>query len=156
MLDQAEITQRLAFHEGIELQPYRDTLGKLTIGIGRCIETNPFSSEELKVIGDWKNGITKNAAFFLLRNDIKKVEKECQTKIRFWEKLDSERQYALIDMTFQLGICGVLRFKKMLYHLGLGNYNQAAEECLDSKYAIQTPARAHRISETIKTGRFII
>ena len=62
--------RRLEFHEGCWLMPYRCTAGKLTIGVGRCIDTNPFTEEELKAVGDWKHGITRNAALMLLRNDI--------------------------------------------------------------------------------------
>ena len=51
--------RRLEFHEGCRLMPYRCTAGKLTIGVGRCIDTNPFTEEELKAVGDWKHGITQ-------------------------------------------------------------------------------------------------
>jgi lysozyme len=120
------------------------------------LETNPLTSEELKVCGDYKHGITKNAAFYLLRNDIHRVVEECKKKISFWSQLDNERQYALIDMVFQLGLGGVLKFRNMLKSMGVGNYKEAAEHCLDSKYAKQTPNRAKRIAKTIECGRFEI
>ena len=55
-LTNAEIVNRLEFHEGLRLEPYRCTRGKLTIGIGRNTEDNPFTAEELRVVGDWKQG----------------------------------------------------------------------------------------------------
>ena len=155
MLDISEIINRLKRHEGLRLQPYFCSKGKLTIGIGRCIDTNPFTVAELKVIGDWRRGITREMAYYLLRNDIKRVIKECKNSIPFFDKLDDERQYALIDMTFQLGIYGVTRFKKMLSALAVGNYKEAARQCLDSKYARDdTPSRAKRIANIIETGRW--
>jgi lysozyme len=156
MLSNDEIIQRLVFHEGCVLKPYRCSRGYLTIGVGRNLETNPLTSEELKVCGDYKHGITKNAAFYLLRNDIHRVVEECKKKISFWSQLDNERQYALIDMVFQLGLGGVLKFRNMLKSMGVGNYKEAAEHCLDSKYAKQTPNRAKRIAKTIECGRFEI
>ena len=57
-------------------------------------------------------------------------------------------------MAFNLGIKGLLQFSKMLKALGIGYYDKAAEECLNSRYAKQTGKRARRIAETIKTGRF--
>lgn len=157
MLSNEEIIQRLVFHEGCKLMPYRCSRGYLTIGVGRNLETNPLTNEELKVCGDYNHGITKNAAFYLLRNDIARVVDECKKKISFWSQLDNERQYALIDMDFQLGIGGLLGFKKMLKAMGLGNFKEAAEHCLDSKYArSDTPTRAKRIAKTIETGRFEI
>jgi lysozyme len=156
MLGQQEIIQRLVLHEGCMLVPYKCPAGFLTIGVGRNIEKNPLTSEEKKVCGDYMNGITKNAAFYLLRNDIEKVCKDLMKNIPWWKNLDNERQYALLDMCFQLGINGLLRFRKMLSAMGVGNWQQAAEECLNSNYARQTPKRAKRIAETIRTGRFII
>lgn len=50
MAEQYEI-DRLIFHEGLKLKPYKCTAGKWTIGVGRCYETNPFTAEELKATG---------------------------------------------------------------------------------------------------------
>lgn len=155
MLSLDEVVQRFVLHEGVRLKPYKDTKGKLTIGVGRCIDTNPFTCEELKAVGDWEKGITKNAAFFLLRNDIKRVSKECKNNIPFYEELNDDRRYALLDMCFQLGIGGLLGFKKMLAAMGVGNWVEAKKQCLDSKYAREdSPKRAERIANTIETGRF--
>ena len=156
MLDDNETVQRLVLHEGCRLQPYRCSEGYLTIGVGRNLETNPLTAEEKRVCGDYKSGITKNAAFFLLRNDIKRVKQECSEQIPFWDTLDDERQYALLDMAFNLGISGLLKFKKMLSYMGVGNYRQAAIECLASKYAKDVSQRAERIAKCIETGRFVI
>lgn len=154
MINMNELIQRFVLHEGCELKPYRCSAGYLTIGIGRNLETNPLTLEEQKVVGNWQSGITKNAAFFLLKNDIARAMNDCKTQIPFWQKLDHERQYALLDMTFNLGIKGVLNFKKMLGAMGCGDWEKAAKECLNSKYATQTGQRAKRIAEIIRTGRF--
>lgn len=156
MLSNDEIIQRLVLHEGVSLTVYVCPAGYPTIGVGRNLKTNPLTQEEIKVCGDYMHGITKNAAFYLLRNDIDRVTKECKKKIPFWKQLDDERKYALLDMSFQLGIGGVLKFKKMLAAMGVGNWIEAAKQCLDSKYAVQTPARAKRIAKTIETGRFVV
>ena len=151
MVEQYEI-DRLIKHEGLKLSPYKCTAGKLTIGVGRCVETNPFTTEELKAIGDWQHGITKNAAIMLLKNDIEKCKMQLTSKIPFYCGLDKERQYALLDMCFQMGINGLLKFKNMLKALKNREYNRAAYECLNSSYAEQTPNRAKRIANLIKTG----
>ena len=154
MIDETELIQRFILHENCELMPYKCPSGYLTLGIGRNLEANPLTVEERKVCGDWRHGITKNAAFYLLRNDIKRVQRECQNNIPFFDKLDNERQYALLDMAFNLGITGLLKFKLMLEAIGVRNFNKAAEECLNSRYAKQTGKRAKRIAETIKTGKW--
>lgn len=156
MIDMNEKIQRLVMHEGMRLKPYYCTKGKQTIGVGRNLDDNPLTEEEKRVCGDWEKGITKNAAFYLLRHDIERVEKECKKKIAFYELLDDERQYALLDMAFNLGIAGVLKFKKMLMAMACGYFEDAAKECLDSKYAKEVGQRAKRIAETIRTGKFRI
>lgn len=156
MIDMNETVQRFVLHEGCVLMPYKCPAGYLTIGVGRNLETNPLTAEEKEAAGDWRHGITKNAAYFLLRNDISRVWNECKKQIPFWYKLDDERQYALLDMAFNLGIKSLLRFQKMLSAMGVGNWEQAAAECLNSRYAKQTGKRAKRIAETIRTGKFVI
>ena len=156
MLSKDEIVQRLVLHEGVSLKCYICPAGYPTIGVGRNLKTNPLTDEEVRVCGDYMHGITKNAAFYLLRNDIDRVIGECEKKIPFWAQLDNERKYALIDLVFQLGVGGVLKFKKMLAAMGVGNWKEASVQCLDSKYAQQTPTRAKRIARTIETGRFVI
>lgn len=157
MIDLSTAIQRLAFHEGCSLMPYQDHLGYWTIGIGRCYEKNPITPDEEKVIGScWKQGITKNGAYYLLRNDIKKTIRELRQKVPFFNELSDERQYALLDMGFQLGVDGLLLFRKMMSALGVGNWEEAKRQCLDSKYARQTPKRANRIANCLASGRFII
>ena len=154
MIDMNEVIQRLSMHEGIRLFPYKCSKGYLTIGIGRNLESNPLTDEEKKICGNWQRGITKEAAFILLRHDIKRVLNECKTHISFWFTLDDERQYALLDMAFNMGISKLLQFKKMLTALGVGNYNEAAQECLNSKYAQEVGLRSQRIANVLKTGKF--
>ena len=120
MIDMNEKIQRLVMHEGIRLKPYYCTRGKQTIGVGRNLDDNPLTEEEKRVCGDWEKVITKQAAFYLLRHDIEKTEKECKSKIAIYEALDDERQYALLDMAFNMGVAGVLKFKKMLMAMACG------------------------------------
>ena len=143
--------QRLEFHEGCRLSCYLCTKGKKTIGIGHNIEARDFTPQELKAIGDWKKGITKNMAYMILRNDIDICLKDLKT-LGFWYYLDNERQYALLDMCFQLGWGGLCKFRKMLEAIRTKNYTEAYKQCLDSDYARQTPNRARRIANLIKTG----
>lgn len=153
-LDTNELIQRFVLHEGCMLTPYICPAGYLTIGVGHNLDTNPLTADEKRVCGDYLNGITKNAAFYILRNDLERCEKECRDHIPFYLKLDAERKYALLDMNFNMGWKRLLGFKKMLTAMGIGNWEEAAKECLDSKYARQTGKRAKRIAETIRTGVF--
>lgn len=160
MISVSEIKQRLYVHEGFRSKPYRCTANKLTIGIGRNIEDRPFTEEELRLVDKdyMTKGITKAQAFAILARDVMQFDFELRQNIPFYEKLDDERQYALLDMAFNMGIGnskkGLLSFKNMLNYMGTGFYKQAAAECLNSKYGRELPVRAGRIARAIETGVF--
>ena len=160
MLSLDEIKQRLVVHEGFRSKPYRCTANKLTIGIGRNIEDRPFTEDELQLVDKdyMTKGITKAQAYAILARDVMQFDFELRQNIQFYERLDDERQYALLDMAFNMGIGnskkGLLSFKKMLSYMGTGFYKQAAAECLNSKYGRELPTRAGRIARTIETGVF--
>ena len=155
-MEQSKILERIKFHEGLKLMPYRDSLGKLTIGIGRCIDTKPFTPEELRFVGDWKHGITFVAAYQLCRNDIAECQQQLSTLGFWYHNLDDERKYALLDMCFQLGFKGLCNFKKMIKNIQNRDWQGVYYECLNSKYAKDTPTRAKRIALLLKTGRWYL
>ena len=156
MLDMAEMITRLKMHEGCSLKPYKCPAGKLTIGIGRNVEDNPLTAEELRVVGDWKHGITREAAHYLCRNDIERCIADLKKHLKWFDGLDKERKYAMIDLCFNMGINKLLTFKKTLASIACGNYRKAAEQLLQSKYASQVGKRAKRIAILIETGRWEI
>ena len=147
-----EWVKRLIFHEGMSLMPYYCPAGKLTIGVGRNLEDNPLTEEEKRALGDYMHGITENGAKMLLRNDIVACYAVLKKSVKMFDKLSADRQYALLDMCFQLGWKGLKKFKRMLKEIERENFDMAAFECLTSAYARQTPKRARRIARTIKFG----
>lgn len=156
MISTREAMDRLVLHEGLVLKPYRCPAGYLTIGVGRNLDTNPLTPEESRACGDYKHGITKNAAMLLLKNDIERLSETLGKKVLFWPYLSDERQYALLDMAFNLGINGLFQFKKMLGCMSVADFKGAAKECLDSKYAKDVGQRAKRISTLIETGKWVL
>lgn len=128
---------QLAAHEGLRLRPYRDTVGKLTIGFGRNLDDV---------------GISKAEARHLLANDIAKVERELAASIPWWRDLSFNRQLVLADMAFNLGIAGLLKFKQTLGAVETGDYIGAAEGMLNSKWAQQVGGRAIRLARMMAEG----
>lgn len=147
-----EWCNRLIAHEGMCLTPYYCPAGKLTIGVGRNLEDNPLSSDEKRALGDYMHGITENGAKMLLRNDINRCYEACTHMVKNFSSLCPDRQYALVDMCFQLGPKGLKKFKYMLSAIEKENFEMAAFECLTSLYARQTPKRAKYIAHLIKKG----
>ncbi len=132
-----KLIRLLITHEGLRLKPYRDTRGKLTIGVGRNLDDV---------------GITEEEALYLLKNDIKRVLDFLKERLPYWNGLTETRKMALVDMCFNLGPGGFLSFKKMLAALERGDYEQAAREMLDSRWARQVGRRAEELAEMMREG----
>ena len=132
-----DIFQDLRRDEGVRNKPYKCTADKLTIGVGRNLEDVGLSNEEIE---------------FLLQNDVKRVRKELAGNFPWYLRLSPNRQRALENMCFNLGIRRLKGFRKMLTALELGQLATAAAEALDSKWARQVGARADRIAVLIKEG----
>ena len=134
-MNRQRLIDKIVRHEGLRLKPYRDSLGFLTIGIGRNLDGK---------------GIIKEEAYILLDNDLDSCIEDLNVNLPWWETLDDFRQEVLIEMCFQMGIFGLLGFKEFLSHLRKGNYKGASEEMLNSKWAKQTPQRAEELAKIIE------
>lgn len=132
-----KLIEQLLFHEGLRLKPYRDTVGKLTIGVGRNLDDK---------------GITQEEALHLLENDIHEVEAKLRQALPWIQDLDEVRYRVLVDMGFNLGVAGLLKFKRTLRFVETGNYASAAGAMLESKWARQVKARASRLASMMATG----
>jgi len=122
--------------EGCKLTPYHCTAGKLTIGYGRNIEDV---------------GISQTEAEYLLNQDMQRVCNEALA-FPFFEALNDYRKAAILDMLFNLGLSRFKRFKKMLSALEKHDYQEAANQMLDSRWATQVGKRADRLAEIMRTG----
>ena len=107
----------------MRLKPYEDVLnGDITIGVGRNLDAIGLSEEEV---------------LYLLENDINRCDKELIHNFKWYADLCRARQDAMINLCFNLGISKLLGFKKALAAMGRGDYDKAADEFLDSKWATQ-------------------
>jgi lysozyme len=131
------IYDQLARDEGCRLKPYKDTVGKLTIGIGRNLDDV---------------GITIEEAHYLLSNDVTRADRDVSKNLPWSAGLDGVRQAVLINMCFNVGIGKLLTFKKMLAAMESGNWELAAGEILNSKYANDVGDRAKRLALQLMTG----
>jgi len=133
----AAMIHQLTLHEGMRRFPYKCTSGKLTIGIGRNLDDR---------------GITEAEAAHLLSNDIDDFQSRLTREIPWMVGLDPIRQRVLIDMAFNLGVPGLLKFKRTLAAIRGKEYDRAAAMMLDSRWATQVGMRAERLSEMMATG----
>jgi lysozyme len=129
------LINEIVFEEGFKSKPYEDTRGVLTIGYGTNIE----------------QGITRDMAKAMLEVDLKaKIEELTEAK-PFIADLPSKQQRVIFNMCYQLGVRGLLNFKKMWEALEGGDYGRASIEMIDSKWHKQTPNRAERLAEMMNS-----
>lgn len=140
--DRVDLIDRLIQHEGASRYAYKDTLGNLTIGIGRNIQSGS------------KAGISMDEQLHLLKNDIDKCDKQLSQNL-VYKTLDRVRQEVLIEMCFNLGYSGLMGFKKMLSCIAKGDWKNAVKEARDSLWAKQIgKARLDDLMKRLETGEY--
>ena len=122
-------------HEGLKLLPYECTAGKLTLGVGRNIEDR---------------GISKETAMQMLDEDIEICLNELMERLNYFETLPTEVQETLVNLCFNMGISRLMKFQLMLGAIEAGQYELAAKELLDSRYARQVGKRAEELADILR------
>ena len=124
-------------HEGLRLKPYTDTVGKLTIGIGRNLDDR---------------GITNDEAFYLFFNDVDIAVLDLMRIFPDFSGWTENRRNALIDMMFNIGNTRFLGFKKMIAAIKVDDWTTAANEMRHSKWAEQLPSRVAELADMCEEG----
>lgn len=131
------IIDLLKKHEGLRLHPYKDSVGKLTIGYGRNLDDV---------------GISVDEADLMLKHDIHKAEIALDLYLPWWRTLDGVRRSVLTDMCFNLGITGLMQFRRMLQAIESEDWAEAKKEGMDSKWARQVGLRAVDLMNALESG----
>ena len=133
------LLEQLQRDEGFRPTPYRDSQGYWTIGYGWCLERRPMS---LRI------------ATLILEEQMQENAVEVINHLPWSKGLDEVRRAVLTNVTFNVGLGGLLKFEKMLAAMEANDWATAAKELLDSKYAGQVGLRAERLAEQIRSGVF--
>ena len=137
--DAERVLRLLRLHESYRQHPYLCSAGILTIGYGRnLIDT----------------GISEPEGRYLLVNDVSGAWSQIQAALPAFKELDPVRRAVLLDMSVNMGIRGLLRFKKMLAALGENNFELAAAEMVNSKWHSQVKTRAVRLEQMMLSGEW--
>jgi lysozyme len=117
-------------------------LGFWTIGVGRLIDKRKGG------------GISKDESDYLLTNDINSRLADLNAKLPWFNTLNDPRKAVLLNMSFQLGMAGLLNFRNTLNKIQDGDFGGAADNMLKSKWAEQTPKRAQEMAEQMRKGKW--
>ena len=136
-MDKQKLIEQLRLHEGVEHKPYTDTVGKLTIGVGRNLDDRGLSDDEID---------------YILANDIKIGEDELDVWWKDWRTMDETRQRVVADMLFNMGRPTLAKFKNFLSALQEQDYERASVEMMDSNWARQVKGRADTLARMMRDG----
>ena len=138
----SRFVEDLKRHEGVILHGYYDHLNYMTCGVGRCLEEG---------VGI---GRTMEEAEYLLANDIARVREELTKTFEWFEDLNEPRQEAMINLNFNLGLTKLRGFKMALAAMAENDFDEAANQFMDSRWSGQVGQRAVEVTEQIRTGEY--
>lgn len=134
------ILEQLARDEGKRSRMYLDSEGVPTIGIGHNLRDRAISERAIQVI---------------FEDDLAEIAAEVRARIPVYETLSEARRGVLLNMAFTLGVGGLLGFPKMFAALEARDWERAADEMLDSKWARQVGDRAQRLARQMRTNAWV-
>lgn len=132
------LRKQLERHEGRVAHAYQDHLGFLTIGIGRLIDARRGG------------GLSNDEIDNLFTNDLNRTKHQLRRNLPWFDDAPDNVKQALCNMAFQLGVRGLLGFRRMLAAVAARDYETAHREALDSKWAEQTPERAREVAAMLR------
>ena len=128
--------EQLKKDEGFRGTVYSDFYGNLTIGYGFNLEY-PLTEEECEPI---------------LNLRVQRIDEALQERIDNYSRLSRNRQSVLINMAYQMGVRGLMKFEKTIKYIERGWHHSASREMLDSQWAQTFSTRAERLSEIYRRG----
>ncbi len=127
----------LKSNEGFRSKVYTDTTGNLTIGYGTNLDA----------------GITEQQATALAATKID-ANRELLLTRPWFSNLSPARQDVIENMTYNMGINEVFQFQMMISALATRDFDRAADDMLQSKWAQQVGQRATKLAEIMRKGTY--
>ena len=129
------LVDRIKEHEGFRSKVYKCTEGFDTIGYG-------FAVKDLE--------LSEDVAEIILLRKLDKLAVRVKKAFPWLDNVPIEVEDVLIEMSYQIGLSGVKKFKLALKYMEHKNWERAAEEMLLSRWHRQTPNRARSLSNIIR------
>jgi len=129
-------------HEGVRSHAYKCSENMITVGVGRNLDENGGI------------GLSDDEIEYLLMNDIERCDAELRAAYDWYENLKKPRRDAMINMCFNLGLTRLRGFVKALEAMSREQYDVAADEFMDSRWAEQVGDRAVEVTELIRSGEY--
>ena len=144
-MDLEKLRKELEIDEGRIDEIYTDHLGYPTFGIGHLVVEH--DAEYGKEIGTY---VSENRVIKVFEQDIETVLSDCNRLYEDFEDLPEEAQRVIANMMFNMGYTRLRKFKGMKSGVDARDWNQAADEMVDSRWYYQVINRANRLVERMR------
>ena len=140
-----QLREEIAEDEGVKLEIYLDHLGLPTVGIGHLIRE---SDDEYGC--DVGTPISEDRMIELFEADVESVLEDCEKLYEDFYDLPEEVQLILANMMFNMGLTRLSKFKMLKAAVEDEDWEEAAVQMGDSRWAKQVPNRANRLIERMR------
>jgi lysozyme len=140
-----KLREQLEIDEGVKYEIYNDHLGYATFGVGHLVlESDPEHGSELGT------PISESRVIEAFEQDCENVLRDCHILYEDFDDLPEEAQQVIANMMFNLGRPRLSKFKGMKRGIDSNQWNDAADEMVDSNWYRQVTNRADRLVERIR------
>lgn len=147
----SQIVEILNYEEGYKETPYRDTEGYPTVAGGIKIGPKGASLE------NYTFRVPRQVGDVWMQTTVDSMVTQMNTRPSIYaalKKCNPARADVLYSMCYQMGPDGLAAFKNTLSMIASENFSGAANGMLDSLWARQTPKRAQRQADVMRTGTY--
>ena len=135
-----QLREDLERDEGCVYKIYLDHLGYETFGIGHLVK---YNDEEY----GWSVGtdVDERRVQEVFEHDVQTVLSDCEKLYDDFYKLPEEAQLIIANMMFNMGYTRLSKFRGMKRGVDSRNWEEAADEMVDSRWYTQVTNRADRL-----------
>ncbi len=130
---------QLKIDEGVRSKPYVDSVGKVSIGIGRNLTDIGINRGEMALMFD---------------NDLASAEKTARMLVPSFDSLSDVRKSVVMNMAFNMGYKSLATFVNTLRAIDERRWDAVVDGMKASKWARQVGQRADRLAESMRTNQW--
>ena len=136
---------QLEIDEGVKYEVYNDHLGWPTFGVGHLVlESDPEYGMEIGT------SVSEHRVIQAFESDCETVLSDCNILYEDFGDLPEEAQQVIANMMFNMGRPRLSKFKGMKRGVDSRNWNEAADEMVDSAWYRQVTNRADRLVARVR------
>ena len=144
-MDIEKLREQLEIDEGVKYEVYNDHLGYATFGIGHLVtESDPEHGSDIGT------EVSESRVVEAFEQDVQTVLSDCAILYPDFDDLPEEAQQVIANMMFNMGRPRLSKFRGMKRGVDSRNWNEAADEMVDSAWYRQVTKRADRLVERIR------